>query len=306
MTTSVLINCYNYGRFVGEAIESVRHQTRLPDELIVVDDGSTDDSAARIDAALAGFSGGRRVTRNNGGQLAAFNTGFRESKGDILFFLDADDLYEPNHIGNALGVFAEHKHVGFVFTAFRRTNKPDQVVLSKRGHGDLGPSAILTTLSTCYIGNVTSCVAMRRSVAELFLPLPAQLEKEWITRADDCIVLGSSLTGTRKFFLPEPTVKYRVHGDNWFADRKQGAYDRYAHSLRISRLMKVLRERFSYDRRTDRLLLQEFRSIRQPSWARCLEYLKVAKHLNISLLDRLYLRIKLLGHFLRPSVRADS
>jgi len=88
-TLSIVITCFNYERYVGDAILSVLAQTRPADEIVVVNDGSTDNSAA----VLAGFGTRiRLVNQANAGQIAALNAGYAHSKGDIVLFLDADDL----------------------------------------------------------------------------------------------------------------------------------------------------------------------------------------------------------------------
>lgn len=92
LRASIIINNYNYGRFVGEAIESALRQTYRNTEVIVVDDGSTDNSQDVI------RSFGERVIpifKANGGQGSAFNAGFRAMAGDLACFLDADDLLLP-------------------------------------------------------------------------------------------------------------------------------------------------------------------------------------------------------------------
>ena len=92
---SVLINNYNYGQFIEDAIESVLSQSYKNIELIVVDDGSTDDSKAKI------MRFANRVTaifQHNSGQASAFNAGFAASHGDIIAFLDADDYFLPEKI----------------------------------------------------------------------------------------------------------------------------------------------------------------------------------------------------------------
>nr|VFJ58853.1 MAG: Glycosyltransferase involved in cell wall bisynthesis [Candidatus Kentron sp. FW]VFJ58913.1 MAG: Glycosyltransferase involved in cell wall bisynthesis [Candidatus Kentron sp. FW] len=101
---SVIIPCYNHARFVAEAIESALGQTHSPVEVIVVDDGSTDDSA-RVISTFAD-----RVLflqQENLGPSVARNTGFRASKGEFIAFLDADDLYEGNFIARLLAVFEQ-------------------------------------------------------------------------------------------------------------------------------------------------------------------------------------------------------
>ena len=91
MKISVLMCNFNYGEFIGQAIESVLKQTYADFELIVVDDGSTDHSREVIDS----FSDKRivRIFKENGGQASAFNAGFLESKGDLICFLDSDDWW---------------------------------------------------------------------------------------------------------------------------------------------------------------------------------------------------------------------
>jgi glycosyltransferase involved in cell wall biosynthesis len=89
---SIVIDNYNYGRFVGAAIRSALAQSYEATEVIVVDDGSTDDSRA----VIAGF-GDRihAIYQPNGGQSAAFNSGFEAARGEIVFFLDSDDALHP-------------------------------------------------------------------------------------------------------------------------------------------------------------------------------------------------------------------
>src|SRR5215831_18420961 len=99
---SILINNYNYAQFLREAIESALSQTYSHVEIIVVDDGSTDESAEIIS------SYGSRVTavyKENGGQTSAFNAGVAASRGDILCFLDSDDYFYAEKIARIVELF---------------------------------------------------------------------------------------------------------------------------------------------------------------------------------------------------------
>lgn len=92
MKVSVLINNYNYSRFLAECIESVLQQAYQPYEIIVVDDGSIDESVE----VLKGFSDFVKIIlKENGGQGSAYNTGFFASSGDVVLFLDSDDTLAP-------------------------------------------------------------------------------------------------------------------------------------------------------------------------------------------------------------------
>lgn len=102
---SVIIDNYNYGRFLKDAIESVLNQTYPNVELIVVDDGSTDHSQE----VIAQYSD--RVTpilKENGGQASAFNAGFDASHGEIICFLDADDIMLPSRVAAAVQILLDH------------------------------------------------------------------------------------------------------------------------------------------------------------------------------------------------------
>ncbi len=86
---SVIIPCYNYARYVGQAIDSVLAQGYPALDLVVVNDGSTDDSLAVIRRHAPGAT---IIDQANQGQVAARNAGFAASTGDVVIFLDADDL----------------------------------------------------------------------------------------------------------------------------------------------------------------------------------------------------------------------
>jgi glycosyltransferase involved in cell wall biosynthesis len=95
---SIVVTCYNYARYVGQAIESALAQTYADVEIIAVNDGSTDGSGA----VLASF--GDRITlieQVNRGQIAAANRGYAACRGDIVLFLDADDLLLPGALAAA-------------------------------------------------------------------------------------------------------------------------------------------------------------------------------------------------------------
>lgn len=89
VSITIIINNYNYGRFLDKCISSVLDQTVQPYELIVVDDGSTDDSG---EVLLKFKEQARIIYKKNGGQASAFNAGFAVASGDWIWFVDADDF----------------------------------------------------------------------------------------------------------------------------------------------------------------------------------------------------------------------
>ncbi|HEX7316872.1 MAG TPA: glycosyltransferase family 2 protein [Pyrinomonadaceae bacterium] len=112
---SVVMPAYNAGRYIAESVESVRGQTFQDWELVVVDDGSEDDTRAVVEAYAASDARVRYVRRPNGGQAAARNTGLARARGSLVAFLDADDLWLPEKLEAQLAVL-ERTGVDLVYS----------------------------------------------------------------------------------------------------------------------------------------------------------------------------------------------
>jgi glycosyltransferase involved in cell wall biosynthesis len=116
LSVSVVIPTYNSASFLGEALESVARQTRQPAEVIVVDDCSSDGSAE-----LARQAGARCLTTpRNAGPSAARNIGIRAAAGDLVAFLDADDIWEPNHLATLVPLLERHPEAALAYSRVRR------------------------------------------------------------------------------------------------------------------------------------------------------------------------------------------
>jgi len=107
---SVVIPCYNQARFLGEAIESVLAQTRSRSEIVVVDDGSTDNTVE----VASRYREVRCVSQRNQGQGAARNEGLKHTSGEFVVFLDSDDRLLPHAFEVGLRWFEAHPEVAFV------------------------------------------------------------------------------------------------------------------------------------------------------------------------------------------------
>ena len=104
MLISVIVICHNYGAYVAQAIQSAITQTRRPDEIIVIDDGSTDDSVARVRAF------GSQVKlhcQENEGHVSALQAGYVLARGALQIYLDADDFLYPECIDSVELAFAQ-------------------------------------------------------------------------------------------------------------------------------------------------------------------------------------------------------
>ena len=126
---SIVINNYNYARFLRAAIDSALSQSYASIEVLVVDDGSTDQSRAIIDSYGDRI---RPVLKKNGGQASALNTGFAQCQGGIVIFLDADDILLP-HATQRVDLLRAH-----LVGAPEVLGEDDRRVAGQRGGARLG------------------------------------------------------------------------------------------------------------------------------------------------------------------------
>ena len=118
--TSVVITCFNYGQYLDDCITSVLNQTYRDFEIIVVDDGSTDNTP-EIMKRYVGLANVRYIRQENTGQANAKNRGIWESKGKYIAFLDADDKWDPRKLEKQVPLFFNDL-VGVVFSGFTYMN----------------------------------------------------------------------------------------------------------------------------------------------------------------------------------------
>lgn len=121
LSIGVVIPCHNYGRFLDEAVDSVLAQSRPPDEILIVNDGSTDQTesviASILDQGIPGISA--RHHQPNRGSIATFNDGVRAVGGDLLVILSADDRMSSNYLQDLSVPFADDATVGFTYAETR-------------------------------------------------------------------------------------------------------------------------------------------------------------------------------------------
>ena len=214
---SVLINNYNYARFLGAAIDSVLMQDYPLIEIVVVDDGSTDESreviAAYSDRIVP-------VLKANGGQGSAFNAGVAASSGEILCFLDADDVFHAHKVARIAEVFSKDglRAKPAMVHHFMALMSPDTGI-DGIPHGRTHASPLnLCAFAQRYrfIWNEagpTSALCVNRRLADRIFPIP---EAGVRISADDFVIGGASLLG-ELHSLQEILAGYRIHGsNNWF------------------------------------------------------------------------------------------
>jgi len=316
---SVVVNNYNYARFLPEALDAALAQLDDNDELIVVDDGSTDDSME----ILKDYSDRRGVTvirQDNQGQLHAVRKGIQAASGDVIALLDSDDYFLEGYLARLREIFRDHPQVSFTFTCPQVTGDNLEKVRSTSRTfqrmafhpGEVGCSRWAALLFKEYVGVPTSGLSLRKSLAESILSLPetadAPVRLSRISRlvfgipdrdakahgfsADGIIVRGASALGAIKFYNDRPGFEYRIHGGNKYASApRRGQW--YIRTHRRKTMTELFFQYFSLQRRPTCDELRE--EIRGRAWARHwrrrlrirLEYCMAARHARGTLRQKL-------------------
>ncbi len=122
-SVTVVVPSFNCGRFIREAVDSALAQTVPPMEVIVIDDGSTDNTP-EVMAAYAPDPRVRYIRQKNAGQSSARNNGIRAAQGEFIALLDADDRWKPDKLEKQLGKFSDDS-IGVVFSGSRVFDEHD-------------------------------------------------------------------------------------------------------------------------------------------------------------------------------------
>lgn len=204
---SVVVPAYNAEVYLAETISSVLNQTYQNLEVILVDDGSS-DTTAQIALSFSGDTRFHYIFQKNAGVSAARNKGYRESKGEYLAFLDADDLWLPNCLEERVKILDANPAVGLVHT--------DMVIIDEKGvatgqvlQGKEGRilDELLLWNNTCI--PAPSSILVPRSVLEavgLFdTDLSTAADQEFFFRVAHRYPIAR---------IPKPLGLYRIHGTN--------------------------------------------------------------------------------------------
>ncbi len=220
---SIMLNNYNYGHFLSEAIDSALAQTYDHYEVIVVDDGSTDNSREIIE------SYGDKiipVLKSNGGQASAFNAGFAVSRGDIICFLDSDDVFLPEKITEIVKAFTTYTDIDWCFHSLQGVNETLEYSVDTNDSlataNEINFYDLKSTFKSGKLkGNLpsiipaTSGLCFTRSFLKKILPMP---EAESISLSDNYLkftafAICKGLTINKKLSFQ------RIHGNNAFTLR---------------------------------------------------------------------------------------
>ena len=215
---SVLINNYNYGRYLSAAIESALNQTYPNIEVIVVDDGSTDDSHQ----VLASYASRVvSIIKQNGGQGSAFNAGYAACQGDIICFLDSDDLFLPHKVEHVVQVFQQNAQIGWCFDRVKEFDSSNDEISSPQttpaSTGLWDVRQAIARGKTPIIPTATSGLSFRRAILSLMLPMSEQIR---IT--SDGYIKFVALGLSAGWMCSETLSMQRIHENNAYTRRKVG------------------------------------------------------------------------------------
>jgi len=242
MLVSILIDNYNYANFLPECIESVLNQTYKNFEIIIVDDGSKDNSKEIIENYAKKDKRIKPIFKKNGGQASAFNEGFKHCKGEIICFLDSDDLFEKNKLDEVIKIYKKgYEYIINDYVFLGNTNLKDNY---KPYFPYGGYNLFLVYYLTKYTGSSTSNISISKNLANKIFPI--KYESFFRIRADDVIVFASGI-GSEMYFINKILTKYRIHGDNLFACNQQStpSSEEYLRSLTIERIKEEYLYKFN-------------------------------------------------------------
>lgn len=307
---SIAINNYNYAHFLPQAIDSALNQTYPNVEVVVVDDGSTDNSREII------ASYGDKIIpvfKKNGGQASAFNAGFAASRGDIICFLDADDVFVPEKASEVVEALGSSPNLGWCFHPLKIVESDGNLLASQSSKEDSSiPKNSCTSPYQEYdVGAYmkrgklknkipplpsTSGLCFTRSLLQQILPMP---EAKTIGLNDGYLEF-TALALSKGLLLDKELTLYRVHGANAYAMRK----DKQKVQARIALLTAYwMRVNFpSFYKFTNNVLATGLgMSARAGGVAtECQEFVK--KYLSsVSLLERIEIYARASFHYVRDT-----
>ena len=221
-TISVIISNYNYGRFLAEALDSILSQTVPADEIIVVDDGSKDESLNILGAYAKKYPVIQPVPQENRGQGGALNRGFSESTGDVVLLMDSDDTWHPEKIEQVLPLLKTH---GFVQHNLSFNDRLYRSFLIHRGHREY-----MFRFGMFDFFVPTSGLCFRREVLKRVFPLPCD---DILRICADAYITRLALCYSELATIDHSLGVYRIHEHNNWIGNPQRESDKIPSIIRL-------------------------------------------------------------------------
>ncbi|MGH7999246.1 MAG: glycosyltransferase family 2 protein [Brasilonema sp.] len=215
---SILIANYNYAKYIGETLDSVLSQTYPHFEAIICDDGSKDNSCEIVESYAKKDSRIKLVRQQNGGVASALNTAYRNSNGEIVCVLDADDIWMPSKLQKVVEAFQSDSRGGFIIDNLINIDGDSKIIKSTPTFSELssGWKAPFAMENGGFAYNIppASALSIRRKVADFIFPM-----NEAFTRNADSLISYLAPLITVIVAVPEVLTQFRLHGSNLTSSR---------------------------------------------------------------------------------------
>ncbi|NCR43173.1 MAG: glycosyltransferase family 2 protein [Microcystis aeruginosa Ma_QC_Ch_20071001_S25] len=204
MKISVCMATYNGSRFIEKQIQSILPQLSYNDELVIVDDCSSDQTVNLIQK----FTDSRiKLWENtkNLGAIKNFEKSITNAEGDIIFLSDQDDIWMPDKVKEVTSVFTQRQEVTLVITNLQVIDEHDNLVPNSKLVGDFRPGLIQNFVKSKFRG---CTLAVRQPMLKYFLPFPEDIPMHdmWIGLVNE--IYGQTL------YIDKPLLQYRRHSSN--------------------------------------------------------------------------------------------
>ena len=241
---------YNGEPFLRQQLASIQQQTRLPDELVVCDDQSTDQTLAIVREFAASAPYPIKIFENerNLGFAANFERAIRHCEGNLIALSDQDDVWYPNRLARSEQEFAAHPEAGLVFSDADVINDNSELAgptlwhrlgFAGKHEGELLAGQYIVLAKHRFVTGAT--VMFRTSLRDRFLPIgKGWIHDEWIA------LIAAAFSDLRP--IGQPLIRYRVHGSqqvgfrNKLEQRAQGTSGAQRHWSRLAESVKDLEQ----------------------------------------------------------------
>ena len=208
------INNFNNEKYIEACLDSVFNQSRPFDEVLIVDDGSTDGSLQIIQSFCIKHPNIELIKKTNDGQFSTFNIAAAALPDQAqVFLLDGDDIYPADYLEAVLQAVGSDGW-DFAFCEQQRftDQAPKSSIMNTISPHYFANTSALVRSRECWIGNPTSCLSLSAELFKKIFPYPNYLERAfWV---DDFMIYTSSILGAKKIYLSGIGIGWRDHPSN--------------------------------------------------------------------------------------------
>lgn len=262
-----LINNFNYSQYLPACLDSALFQSTPFNKIIIVDDGSSDNSREIINSYAKSNPKIIPIFQENQGQMSTFNAAEKLIDPDSqVFLLDADDIYPIDYLELMVKKFPKGLP-SFTFCKPRNTNQSEIHIVQSANSGDeenqiFPKTSAIVRSRRCWIGSPTSCISLSGELYKSIFPYPNT--QKFRIRADDAIIFSASLVGAEKVYVPSISIVYRVHDKNNFHNTSSTKALSIKHNEAILELIDYFCQKYKIERHPSIVeFFSEFQALNQ-------------------------------------------